>query len=358
MYLFVIVTKRKLYFLKSVLTTYLNTAVQVSFSGRSLFSFHKAQNCGSCSWKEQKEWGFWKQKHEAKPFSNITFLLLLPFPFFWEPGVSFTLCLQMERKSGMSLCMGLVTGWSATQRDENWYALVVGEGGVRGADGHSKQQHIFGVGLSCQRGEQVLCLLTTQSTTGVDQPQGPLKLQNHTHLETRVLPSRHAQDNAYLCSGVVLVGFIVLKSQSNTELLKTKLHLQTKQHISKRSAHLLFLLSSSALFCSLLSVGTFSRLLWLLCCSLRGTWFLGGFLRRRPLDRLVLPLSFLAFLPLVLLLLGGAGRLERAESHLESFARSRPVSIWWCSSPPHPEQLHHQLSVLFVLVLVLFLDLL
>lgn len=37
--------------------------------------------------------------------------------------------------------------------------LVVGEGGVWRADGHGEQQHVLGVGLARQRGEQVLRFL-------------------------------------------------------------------------------------------------------------------------------------------------------------------------------------------------------
>lgn len=37
--------------------------------------------------------------------------------------------------------------------------LVVGEGGVRSADGDGEQEHVFGVRLAGQGGEQILCFL-------------------------------------------------------------------------------------------------------------------------------------------------------------------------------------------------------
>lgn len=55
-------------------------------------------------------------------------------------------------------------------REEKWDALVVGEGGVRGADRHGEQQHVVGLRLSCQRGEQVLRFLATHSKTGLEPP--------------------------------------------------------------------------------------------------------------------------------------------------------------------------------------------
>lgn len=78
-------------------------------------------------------------------YSNVSQKLSeLPLPFFWEPGVSFTLCLQ---KTSKQLGFGL---FNLTNTRKSWYhSLVVGKSSVRSADWHCKQHHILRMRLAC-----------------------------------------------------------------------------------------------------------------------------------------------------------------------------------------------------------------
>lgn len=100
-----------------------------------------------------------------------------------------------------------------------------------------------------------------------------------------------------------------VKSDDCRSIRNTVAPRNQKRCVSHRVTHLLLLL------CSLPALLLSARLLRPLGCSLRRPLLLGGFVGRRLLDGLVFALPLLAFLALVLLLLGSAGRLKSTNSY-------------------------------------------
>lgn len=103
--------------------------------------------------------------------------------------------------------------------------------------------------------------------------------------------------------------------------------IQSKYSGSLKCVMYLFLLfSRTSLLSSPLSILPSSSLLWFICCGLHITRFLGWFLRGRFPDGFVFPLPFLAFLPLILLFLGGTCWLKKKSGYTVIYC----VSLKYC----------------------------
>lgn len=112
--------------------------------------------------------------------------------------------------------------------------------------------------------------------------------------------------------------------------------IQSKYSGSLKCVMYLFLLFSRTSFLSShLSILPSSRLLWFLCCGLHITRCLGWFLRGRFPDGFVFPLPFLAFLPLILLFLGGTCWLKKKSGYTVIYWPALPLPVtvfqmeWW-----------------------------
>lgn len=112
----------------------------------------------------------------------------------------------------------------------------------------------------------------------------------------------------------------------------------------------LLLLCSASFLSFLFRLFLSSRFLWVLHCSVHLTRFRGWFQRGGFSGGFFFPLPFLS--PFPLLILGGTSGLKKGRNPSVIFLQSQSDAFFH----PHRQQLHHQLSVLLILVFVLLFD--
>lgn len=152
----------------------------------------------------------------------------------------------------------------------------------------------------------------------------------------------------HLCSWIVLVRLVFLREKGECEG-----GWRWQKSTPSGLFYLLLLFCGASFLSFLFRLFLSSRLLWVLGCGLRLTRFRGWFQREGGFSGgFFFPLALLSLFPLLLFILGGTGRLKKERSPPVISPQSRSDNF----VGPHRQQLHHQLSVLLILVFVLLLD--
>lgn len=127
---------------------HLDAAVQISLSGWRVFCFHEAENGDACGCRDRTTTVKKKKTPQELPGCETVFT----FSFLLRARRHLHLVPAGNNK-GRERC-----ACTRASRMEA-HALVVWEGSVWSADGDGEQQHVFGVRLARQGGEQILRFL-------------------------------------------------------------------------------------------------------------------------------------------------------------------------------------------------------